>query len=79
MLQEGSEIRALAEEKGLTKPTLAVGAGGGSFTLDALSRVSKTGVRSVMLDGVGHYVAMEAPDMLADALMAFAGAVDRVS
>ena len=76
MLQEGSEMRALAEAPGLTAPVLSIGAGGGTFTLDTLSRVAKTGVSSVLLNGVGHYVAMEAPDKLADAILDFVGRVD---
>jgi pimeloyl-ACP methyl ester carboxylesterase len=71
MLQEGDEIKALAETHRLTVPVLAVGAGGGRFTLGTMSQVAVTEVHSVSLDGVGHYVAMEAPDKLADALLAF--------
>jgi len=58
-------------------PTLAVGAGGGPLTLDALSQVSKTKVRSVILKGVGHYAAMEAPEKLADAILSFIATVDQ--
>jgi pimeloyl-ACP methyl ester carboxylesterase len=31
----------------------------------------------VSLDGVGHYVAMEAPEQLADAIVEFTGRIDR--
>jgi pimeloyl-ACP methyl ester carboxylesterase len=76
MLQEGDEIKALAETHKLTVPVLAVGAGGGPFTLGTMSKAAVTEVQSVSLDGVGHYVAMEAPDKLADALLAFFRRID---
>lgn len=75
MLQEGHEIQALADTPGLAVPVLAVGAGGGSFTLGTMSQAA-TEVRSVLLDGVGHYAALEAPNELAQALLDFVGSVD---
>lgn len=80
MLSEGSEIRTLAQSPGLHVPVLAVGAGGGGFTLAAMTQASTTGVLSAAsLDGVGHYAAMEAPDELAKAIIEFTGRVDRPS
>ena len=76
MLQEGEEIKALAGGKGLTMPVLAVGAGGGDFTLGTLNQITNGVVRSVSLTGIGHYAAMEAPDDLADALLGFFHTVD---
>jgi pimeloyl-ACP methyl ester carboxylesterase len=76
MLQEGDDIKALAAEQPLTMPVLAVGAGGGPFTFDTVSQVSSGEVRSVSLDGVGHYAALEAPDKLADTLLDFFRIVD---
>ena len=76
MLQEGQEIKILAGTLSLTVPVLAVGAGGGPFTLGTMSQAAATKVRSVLLDGVGHYVAMEAPDELAKAILDFIGSVD---
>jgi len=76
MLQEGHEIQALAGTPGLTMPVLAVGAGGGPFTLGTMSQAAATAVSSVLLDGVGHYAAMEAPDELAKAVLDFVGSVD---
>ena len=58
-------------------PVLAVGAGGGSFTADTMSKAAApTLVRSTSLDGVGHYAAMEAPVALADAILIFARDID---
>jgi pimeloyl-ACP methyl ester carboxylesterase len=71
MLREGDEVRALVAERGLAVPTLAVGGISGSFTADTLSQVAGGEVRSVVLDGVGHYVALEAPEALAAALLDF--------
>jgi pimeloyl-ACP methyl ester carboxylesterase len=76
MLKEGPEIRALADKHKLTVPVLAVGGGGGPFTFGTMSPASNTEVRSVLLDGVGHYAAMEAPEKLAEAILDFVGKVD---
>jgi pimeloyl-ACP methyl ester carboxylesterase len=76
MLQEGDDIKALAAEQPLTMPVLAVGAGGGEFTARTVSQVTPGEVRSVSLDGVGHYAALEAPDKLADTLLEFFTTVD---
>lgn len=76
MLREGAEVKALAQTHGLKVPVLAVGAGGGGFTLNTMSQATTTNITSVMLDGVGHYVAMEAPEALAKALLDFLGKVD---
>ncbi|WP_432893446.1 alpha/beta fold hydrolase [Kribbella sp. CA-245084] len=74
MLREGAEITALARTPGLNVPVLAVG---GSFTLTTMTQAAASEVCSVSLDGVGHYVAMEAPERLADAIIEFTGRVDR--
>jgi pimeloyl-ACP methyl ester carboxylesterase len=73
-LAEADEIRALAAD-GLRMPVLAVGGGSGDFTPATMRQVA-TDVTAVSLDGIGHYVAMEAPDRLADALVAFSRRVD---
>ncbi|GAA1647545.1 alpha/beta hydrolase [Nonomuraea maheshkhaliensis] len=75
MLSEGAEIQSLAQQPGLKAPVLAVGAGGGPFTADTMSRAASAEIRSVQLDGVGHYAAMEAPEALAKALLEFIGSV----
>jgi pimeloyl-ACP methyl ester carboxylesterase len=71
MLAEGEEFQRLAAERPIDRPALAVGAGGGAFTAATLSRVVRTQVRTVQLDGVGHFAAMEAPERLARAVLAF--------
>jgi pimeloyl-ACP methyl ester carboxylesterase len=76
MLEEGDDIKALAAEQPLTMPVLAVGAGGGPFTFGTMRQVTSGEVRSVSLDGVGHYAALEAPDKLADRLLEFFSTVD---
>ena len=74
MLGEGEDIRALAKEP-LTMPVLAVGALSGDFTAKTMRQVA-TSVRAAHLEGVGHYVALEAPDQLAEALLAFYRDID---
>ncbi|WP_175395019.1 alpha/beta fold hydrolase [Paenibacillus xylanilyticus] len=71
MLQEGEDIAALAAAHKLSMPVLAIGAGGGEFTFATMSQVASGQVRSVSIDGVGHYAALEAPEMVADALLEF--------
>jgi pimeloyl-ACP methyl ester carboxylesterase len=74
MLAEADEIRELAARK-LGMPVLAVGGGSGDFTPATIRQVA-TDVTAVSLDGIGHYAAMEAPDRLAEALIAFFRNVD---
>lgn len=76
MLAEGEELRALAASAPLIVPSLAVGGFGGAFTAQTVQQVTTGPVTAVQLDGVGHYVAMEAPDRLADAMVPFLRAVD---
>ena len=76
MLSEGEELRELADSRPLTMPALAVGALGGPFTSATLDQVAAGDVTSVQLDGVGHYVAMEAPEQLATAILDFVATVD---
>lgn len=71
MLTEGDELRALLGRSPLTMPVLAVGGGGGAFTVDTMRQVTAGSVAAVQLDGVGHHVAFEAPAALAEALGAF--------
>ncbi|SMG40826.1 alpha/beta fold hydrolase [Agreia pratensis] len=76
MLGEGGAVKALAESSPITVPALAIGGFGGPFTAGTLSHVVSGEVQSVQLDGVGHYVALEAPSAFADAILAFTGRVD---
>lgn len=75
MLRDADEIRRLATPK-LTLPVLAVGGGSGEFTAAAMRQVAAN-VSAVSLAGIGHYVAMEAPDRLANALLSFYRQVER--
>jgi pimeloyl-ACP methyl ester carboxylesterase len=74
MLGEAEEIRALADPK-LGTPVLAVGGGSGDFTASAF-RQAASDVTAATIDGIGHYVAMEAPDRLASTLVSFYRDVD---
>lgn len=77
MLTEGAELQAAARAHPLDVPALAVGAGGGPFTAATLALVVRGEIATVQLDGVGHYAALEAPDALAEAVLAFLAGVDR--
>ena len=75
MLEEGEEIRALAAERPLPMPVMAVGAASGDFTLGTLGQVARA--RPLRTDRRrGHYVALEAPDELSRVLLEFFAAVD---
>lgn len=79
MLREGAEIQALARIPGLAVPVLTVGGGGGSFTAGTMTQATTTDITSVLLEGVGHYVAMEAPGALAKVMLEFAAKIDAAS
>jgi pimeloyl-ACP methyl ester carboxylesterase len=79
MLAEGETIKELAASNPLTIPALAVGGFAGPFTVATLRQVVKGDVESIQLDGVGHYVALEAPQALANAILAFTNRVDASS
>jgi pimeloyl-ACP methyl ester carboxylesterase len=68
MLTEGEELRALAAAP-LTVPVAAVGSRGEDFTRSSFGSVTSRTVPAMHLEGVGHYVAQEAPDALADILL----------
>ncbi|MCE0763308.1 alpha/beta hydrolase [Pseudonocardia kujensis] len=75
LLTEGEEIRALAKN-GMAVPVLAIGGGSGDFTPATLRQVAAD-VTEVHIDGIGHYVAMEAPDRLVTTMEAFYSRIDQ--
>ncbi|WP_375488492.1 alpha/beta fold hydrolase [uncultured Jatrophihabitans sp.] len=75
MLREGSELRAMAAAR-LELPALAIGAFGGPMTSSTLAEITAGPITSVQLDDVGHYVALEAPQRAADAILHFVDTVD---
>jgi pimeloyl-ACP methyl ester carboxylesterase len=76
MLAEGDSIKALAKKSPLSMPILAIGAGAGPFTANTVGQITTGDVKSVQLDGVGHYVAMEAPEALSSAILDFLETID---
>lgn len=76
MLAEGAEFQTRARRK-IARPALAVGGFGGGFTASTLTQIIEGPVDSVLLDGVGHYVALEAPDRLAAAITTFLAVQDQ--
>jgi pimeloyl-ACP methyl ester carboxylesterase len=70
MLQEGAEIQALAAGHRLKLPVLAIDGGTGTFTSTTMTQVADD-VTLVRLEGIGHLVAMEAPEALAQTLLTF--------
>lgn len=76
MLEEGDELKKLVDTNRLTVPVLAVDAGGGPFTSSTMAQVAGVHFRFAVIEGVGHYVAMEAPTLLADEMLRFFGTID---
>ena len=74
MLSEGDAIRTLAQSR-LSMPMLAVDGGSGDFTATTARQVARD-LTAATLDGIGHYVALEAPQQLAATLIAFYESVD---
>jgi pimeloyl-ACP methyl ester carboxylesterase len=74
LLSEADEIKALAAQK-LSRPVLAIGSASGDFTPNTFAQVA-TDLTSVRLDGIGHFVAMEAPTRLAETLLPFYDKLD---
>jgi pimeloyl-ACP methyl ester carboxylesterase len=76
LLTEGDELRVVADVSPIRSPVLAVGAGGGAFTHASVAQAVGGPVESVLLEGVGHYAALEAPERLAAALLEFFDRID---
>lgn len=76
MLAEGDELKALAASNPLGVPALAVGAFGGPFTEMTVNQVAASPAKSARVDRVGHYVALEAPEALANAILEFVDGID---
>lgn len=72
MLREGDAMKAIAKETPITAPTMAIDRHGSDFTRRTLEAVHSGAVERRTIDGVGHYVAMEAPEELSEALLDFA-------
>ena len=75
-LHEGAELRDLATAGALQVPVLAVDGMGTSSTATGMRAVSDR-VTSAVLDDVGHHVALEAPERLAQVMLDFFAEVER--
>lgn len=78
MLTEGDSIQTLAKTNPLSMPILAIGGSSGPFTATTVSQVAVSNIQSVQLEGVGHYVALEAPEALANVILEFLESIDSV-
>lgn len=74
LLREGQEIQELATSA-LTMPVLTVSGSAGDVVPASLRHVAPN-LEHVTLPGVGHYVALEAPERLAEVLIAFCASAD---
>ena len=75
-LKEGPKIQALAQVHKMCVPAVAIGASGGTFTANTMASVATT-THSMLLDEVGHYAAMEAPEPVVQPLEGFIEGVDQ--
>lgn len=71
LLKEGDDLKTLAESAPLKLPVLAVDHKGSDFTYQSFSAVHEGEIKHSTIDGVGHYIALEAPKQLADAIIEF--------
>jgi pimeloyl-ACP methyl ester carboxylesterase len=78
MLTEAEELRAIARDHPLQQPVTTIGSRGGEFTHTCFRNVTTREVTDLRLDGIGHYVAQEAPHALAECLLE-TFAADRVA
>lgn len=69
MITEGEDLRELATRSPLRGQVTTIGSRGGGFTHAAFSGVAAQEPTSIQLDDVGHYVAQEVPQALADILI----------
>ncbi len=76
LFTDEGRTRALAEARPLPMPVLAVDGPNAPFTANSLRQVSATEPTAAHIDGVGHLVAQEAPERLANVLLDFVGRVD---
>lgn len=76
MLGEGAEFVAIAEQQRFVAPVLAICAGGGAFTASTMAKVAATKIRSIQLEDVGHYAAIEAPSKVANAILDFVQSIE---
>ena len=70
VLTEGADITGLAARGPLAMPVLAVDAVAGDVTRTTMARVASD-LTTARVEGVGHLVALEAPDALAAVLLPF--------
>lgn len=73
---DGGATRERAEARPLQVPVLAVDGAAHPFTENTLRQVSAGEITSVHIEGVGHFVAQEAPGQLAEAILEFTARVD---
>jgi pimeloyl-ACP methyl ester carboxylesterase len=77
LFSDDGQTKALAQAHPLTVPVLSVDAVNAPFTEQTLRQVAAGEVTAVRLAGVGHLVAQEAPQALAEALLEFVAGVDK--
>ena len=75
-LADAETVKALAAAHPLILPTMTVDHQGSDFTFRSISAAHAGGVIAKKIDGVGHYIAMEAADQLAALMLDFVGQVD---
>jgi pimeloyl-ACP methyl ester carboxylesterase len=76
MLSEGADFQRRAQRK-VPVPALAIGGFGGPITEETVTRIVEGPVESILLERVGHFIALEAPDRLAIAITTFLAHHDR--
>ncbi|WP_291037169.1 alpha/beta hydrolase [Herbiconiux sp.] len=77
LFTDAGATKALAEASPLAVPVLTIDGANAPFTELSFRPVAAGDFTAIRIDGVGHLVAQEAPAALAEALLGFAGGIDR--
>jgi pimeloyl-ACP methyl ester carboxylesterase len=79
LFTDGGRTKALAESAPLPMPVLAVDGPNHPFTANGLRQVSASEPATLHIEGVGHLVAQDAPEALAEAVLEFIAPIDAAS
>jgi len=77
-LREIEDYKAMVATKPLTMPAMAIDQNGSNFTAQLFAAAATGQLRTRTIPDTGHYIAMEAPNTLAAAMLEFVEEVDQV-
>ena len=78
-MRETEEYKSLVAAQPLAMPMLAIDQNGSNFTTQSFTPASAGKLLSRSIENTGHYIAMEAPEALASAVLEFTAEIDHKS